>query len=169
MGNCHLLTNDSAYQVYFDKKSISLVYSTDLMKFLNLIGDCLFETPTYLAFKGHTDKKPKLEYAAINPNDLPSTLSKNEEWKHLFYFVNKETHEKTSLDNVYEWQKKRDAFDHALFVSKDSPRNFGDILRFAEMVYYKPAFQYLQTLNDTIYYFNHLKSQIDIFLLTLFY
>ncbi len=165
IGNCHLLTNDSAYQVYFDNQSIYLAYPTDLNKFLNLLRDCLFETPTHLAFKGNTDKKPKLEYAAIDPVDLPNTRSKNEEWKHLFYLVNKKTREKTILDQIYEWKKNKDAYEQAMYSYND-PFNkmfFGEILRFEEVAFYKPSFQTIKFLNDTIYYFNHLKSQIDIY------
>jgi hypothetical protein len=163
MGCCHLLTKDSAYQVYSNNQSTQLIYPIHLDKFYSILGDCLFETSTHIAFENKASNNPKKEYAAIDVSDLPSLTSGDEKWKHSFYLIDKKTHETTVLDQVYEWQKKRDAFDHALFVAKDSPRNFGDILRFAEMVYYKPAFQYLQTLNDTIYYFNHLKSQIDIF------
>lgn len=170
MGNCHLLTNDSAYQMYFDEESITFLYPTDLKKFLNLIGNCLFETPNHLVFGDNTNEKPKqklkLEYTAGNPNDLPSTRSKNEAWKHLFYFVNKETHEKTILDKVDESWKNRDAYENAL-LSFNSPHNtthFGALLRFEELTFYKPSFQTVMFLNDTIYYFNHLKSQIEIYL-----
>ena len=165
MGNCHLLTNDSAYQVHLDKQSIYLAYPTDLKNFFNFLGDCLFETPKHLAFEGNTDKKPKIEYASRNLYDLPTTKSEDEDWKHLFYFVNKESHKKTILDNVYEWKKKRDAFERAIFVVADpvNVMTFGDILRFEEMTFYKPSFQTVKFLNDTIYYFNHLKSQIDIY------
>lgn len=166
MGNCHVLTNDSAYQIYFHNEKIHLIYPTDLPKFLKLLGNCLFETPTHLAFKANTDKKPKLEYAAISIYDLPDTRSKNEEWKHLFYLMNKKTHEKTILDNVYEWEKNCDAFDHAMFMHDPNNEHsmfFGDLLRFEETSIYKPSFQTVKFLNDTIYYFNHMKSQIDIY------
>ena len=162
-GSCHLLTKDSAYQVYSDNQSTQLVYPIPLDKFYSILGDCLFETDTHVAFEDKANNNPKKEYAAIDVSDLPSLSSGNEKWKHSFYLIDKKTHETTVLDKVYEWEKKRDAFDHALFVAPGSRRNFGDILRFAEMVYYKPAFQSLHVLNDTIYYFNHLKSQIDIF------
>jgi len=70
------------------------------------------------------------------------------------------------FDNVYEWEKNRDAYEHAMFIylhSDPDKRDFGETLRFEEMTYFKPAFQSLQILNDTIYYFNHLKSQIDVY------
>jgi hypothetical protein len=166
MGNCHLLTGDSAYQVYFHNESIQLIYPTHLPKFLKFLGNCLFETPTHLAFEANTDKRPKLEYAAIGIYDFPNTRSKNEQWKHLFYLMNKKTHEKTILDNVYEWEKNHNAFDHAMFVfDPNNPHSmfFGDLLRFEETSIYKPSFQTVKFLNDTIYYFNHMKSQIDIY------
>lgn len=163
MGNIHLMTNDSAYQLYSSNQSINLIYPTHLKKFMELLSSCLFETDTHLAFEGNTGNTPKLEYAAKDVHDLAAGRSKNEQWKHLFYFLNKKTHEKVILDNVYEWEKKRDAFEQAMFRF-DSPFNntaFGVILRFEEMTFYKPSFQSLKLLNDTIYYFNHLKSQID--------
>lgn len=165
MGNCHLLTNDSAYQVYVLNETISFIYATHLPKFLKLLGNCLFETQTHLAFEGNTDEVPKLEYAAKGVNDVPSKKSNNEKWKHLFYLVNKETHKKVILDNIYEWKKNRDAFEQAVF-RYSSPMNrmsFGEILRSEELIFYQPSFQTVRLLNDTIYYFNHLKSQIDIY------
>ena len=165
MSNCHLLTIDSAYQLYSLNDSIHFIYPTLLTKFLNSLGNCLFETPTYFAFEGNTDKAPKLEYAAISISDLPSTKSKNEEWKHIFYMVNKKTHEKIILDQVYEWEKNKDAFEHAIFLYND-PLNklfFGDLLRCEEMMFFKPSYQTIKLLNNTIYYFNHLKSRIDIY------
>jgi hypothetical protein len=165
MGNCHLLTNDSAYQVYVLNETISFSYATHLPKFLKLLGNCLFETQTHLAFEGNTDEEPKLEYAAKEVNDAPSRKSNNEKWKHLFYLVNKETREKIILDNIYEWKKKRDAFEQAVF-RYSSPMNrmtFADLLRSEELMFYPPSFQAVRLLNDTIYYFNHLNSQIDIY------
>jgi len=166
MGNCHLLTSDSAYQIYPSKESIHLIYATHLHKFLKLLGNCLFETPTYLVFEDYTNKTLKLEYAAMGFYDLYDSKSKNEEWKHLFYLMNKNTHEKTILDNIYEWEKTRNAFEHASFVyDPDDPHGMflGDHLRFEESIIFKPSFQTIKLINDTIYYFNHLKSKIDVY------
>ncbi len=165
MGNCHLLTKDSAFQVYFDEYSLRLIYPAALNKFVNLLGDCLFETPNYIAFQGKTNDKQKLEYAAIDLYDLPHNKSENERWKHLFYFVDKETHEKIIIDKINEGKKNMDAFEQAIYIlySKENKLFFGDILRFEEMTYFAPSFQTMKYLNDTIYYFNHLKSQINFY------
>jgi len=165
LGNCHLLTRDSAYQIYIEQQKMALVYPAPLQSFLNTLGDCLFETSDYLAFRGFTDESVKLEYASRDMMDVPIKKSKNEKWKHLFYFINKKSHKKTVLDQVYEWEKNRDAYDQAVFVFND-PYNrlfFGEILRFKEMTSFKPAFQSLELINDTIYYFNHLQSKIDVY------
>ncbi len=164
MGNCHLLTKDTAYQIYFERETLYLIYPNSVQKLYNLLGNCLFETNTHLAFQGNTDKTQNLDYSASLHANIPGINSKNDAWKHLFYFVNKQTHEKTILIATNEWEKKRDAYDHTMFlINSGSVRHFSDILRFAEMVYYKPAFQTLKLLNDSIYYFNHLKSRIDIY------
>ena len=166
MGNCHLFTKDTAYQVFYSDSKLFLIYPTPLKKFYNILADCLFETPCCLAFEGNTDQSANLRYAARDLYDLPNIRpGDNDKWKHLFFLVNKETHEKIVLDRVYEWEKKRDAYDHALFVFADplNKRSFGDILRGEEMIFFKPAFQSLKFLNNSIYYFNHLKSRIEIY------
>jgi len=165
MGNCHLLTKDTAYQVYYDKETLYLIYPNPLMNFYNLLGNCLFETATHLAFEEDADKTRNLDYTARLRSDMPGTNSKNDAWKHLFYFVNKQTQEKTILIATNEWEKKRDAYEQAMFILRtgDSHRSFDDILRGEEIFFYKPAFQILKLLNDSIYYFNHLQSRIDIY------
>ncbi len=168
MGNCQLLTWDSAYQVYFTNGSIKLIYPTYWEKFYSLLANCLFETQTHLAFKENSRKQKKADYAALTLSDLsnPRDLTGKDEWQHQFFLVDKTTHKKTILDAVSEWEKKRDAYDHAMFIFTDNElthRSFGDILRFAEIAYFRPAFQTLKLLNDTIYYFNHLRSRIDVY------
>ena len=166
MGSCHLFSKDTAYQIYFADSSIYLLYPTQLQKLNTILGNCLFETPAYFAFEGNADKSTNLNYAARNLSDLPNTRpGNNDKWKHLFYLINKKTHEKTILDQVYEWEKKRDAYNHAMYVFSDSNNRmfFGELLRCEEMMFFMPAFQTLKLLNDTIYYFNHLKSRIEIY------
>lgn len=163
-GSCHVLTKDSAYQVYFDNKSIQLIYPIKLDKFFLILGDCLFETRTNIAFERKANGTHNKDYATQDFSDLPYLGPGNKKWNHLFYLVNKKTQVTTILNHVYEWKKKADAYDHSLFIiSPYTKRSFDDILRFSEMVYYKPAFQTLKLLNDTIYYFNHLESRIDVY------
>lgn len=162
-GTCHILTNDSAYQIHWDSQKIKLHYPVNADRFFEIIGDCLFITKTHIAFEKKADDVPDKNYAAKNSNDLSESGSEINKWNQKFYLIDKSTHQTIVIDHLNEWKKKRDAFDHALFVSAYSHRYFGDILRFAEMVYYKPAFLTLKLLNDTMYYFNHLESRIDIY------
>jgi len=166
IGNCNLLTNDSAYQIYYNNELIHLIYATHLSKFLELLGNCIFETQTYLAFEVNTNKTTKDEYAAKDLSDIHIIKSNNGAWNHLLYFINKKNHKKIILDNFYEYEKTRKAFEHANDIydpSNTHGRYFGEILRFEESIMYKPSFQTVKLINDTIYYFNHIKSKIDIY------
>ncbi len=162
-GTCHLLTRDSAYQIYFDKSSVQLIYPINVQKLYNLLGNCLFETDTHFAFEEGSKNNSKDLYASRDLSSLPNLNSGDEKWSHVFFLMDKNTKEKVLLDKVFEWEKKRDAIQHASFELPNSHRSFGEMLRFAEMVFFKPAFQCVKLINDTIYYFNHLKSQIDIY------
>lgn len=162
-GSCHLLTKDLAYQVYFDNSSIQLIYPYNLEKLYDLFGNCLFETPYHLAFEGGQRNNLDNQYASRDLSALPNVGSGNEKWNHIFFLIDKTTKEKTLLDKVFESEKKRSAIEHASFELPESHRTFDEMLRFAEMVFFKPSFQTVKLINDTIYYFNHLKSQIDIY------
>ncbi len=165
MGNCHLITNDSAYQIYFDGKSIQLIYAVKLDRFKKLLENCLFETPGYLVFEYNSNSRTDLMYAACRPSEITEP-SKNGNWKQQFYAVDKINHKKTIIDEFDEREKRRTAFEYSKFIyynQKDTARYFGDILRFNEMAFFKQAFQSMKYLNDTIYYFNHLKSCINLY------
>lgn len=167
MANCHLLTRDSTYQIHCSDEMIVLLYPSPWEKFHKTLGSCLFETYSHLAFEGNKGKKTKDEFVTKKQIDLSSTMAPTaqSDWNHFFYLVNKKTGKHTVLDKTNEWKKTRDAYDHAMFIADDpnTKRSFGDILRFAQMVYFKPAFQTIKYLNDSIYYFNHLESRIDIY------
>lgn len=162
-GTCHILTSDSVYQIHWDSQKIKLHYPVNADRFFEILGDCLFMTKTHIAIEKKANDIPDKNYAAKNSNDLSESGSEIDKWNQKFYLIDKSTHQTIVIDHLNEWEKKRDAFDHALFVSAYSHRYFGDILRFAEMVYYKPAFLTLKLLNDSMYYFNHLESRIDIY------
>ncbi|RLD88375.1 MAG: hypothetical protein DRJ09_08555 [Bacteroidetes bacterium] len=118
MGNCHLLTKDSAYQVYFNNKTIQLLFPVNLNRFKMLLGNCLFETPKYLVFNYKSNTHPELMYAARKPEDITKP-SKNGNWKQQFYAINKQTHRKKIIDEFDEPEKRREAFeDGLLLVSK---------------------------------------------------
>ncbi len=165
MGNCHLITNDSAYQIYYDGKSIQLIYAAALDKFRKLLGNCIFETPEYLVFEYNSNRGVDLMYAAHNPIEITKP-SKNGNWNQQFYGVDKINHKKMIIDEFNEREKRQMAFEYSKFIfynQKDTTRYFGDILRFNEMAFFKQAFQAMKYLNDTIYYFNHLKSCINLY------
>ena len=165
MGNCHLLTNDSAYQLSFDERNPRLIYAVNLDRFKKLLGNCLFETPKYLVFTYNSNNKPDLMYATRNPIEITEP-SKNGSWKQQFYGVDKNRHQKVIIDEFDEREKRQTAYEYSQFIyynQKDTTRYFGDILRFNEMTFFKQAFQSMQYLNDTIYYFNHLKSCINLY------
>ena len=164
-GNCHLVTDDSAYQIFFNGKVLDLIYPVATQRFYRSLGNCLFETPDYLFFIEKENIHPESMYAAHKPEEITKP-SANGNWQQTFYAINKTTHEKIVIDKFDECKKRIEAFEYSKFIfynQIDTTRYFGDILRFNEMSFYKPAFQSLHYLNDTIYYFNHRKSNILIY------
>ncbi len=163
-GQCHLIGKDSVYQIFAKNNQLYFIYPTQKERFMQYFKDCLFETVNYIAMEGLTDKSGKIEYASTSSSDMPQVLSNNEQWKHFFYAVHKKSKDIKILDYSYEWKKIHDAYAYALYLESD-PENklwFGDLLRFEEMTSCKPSLQKMVLLGDSIYYFNHLQSSIDI-------
>lgn len=167
-GNCHLITSKAAYQVYFDGKKLYLIYPTPKDNFDKMLKNCLFETGKFLAFRNnHVTTKNDVKYASIDIADFHSNQTVNP-WIQLFYLIDKKNHTVKQVDYMNEMKKKMDSFHYALWLYS-LPENcrpiasFGDILRFNEMTWAKPSFQALKLIADTIYYFDHGRSQIKVF------
>ena len=176
MENCQLITDDKVYQIYFNGKDLFLIYPESYERFSELLKNCLFETSDFLAFKNNFSDDPlDVKYASIDPGDFYSN-AEHDLWKQSFYVIYKRTHEKKYIDFINEWKKKTESFNYAYdlymtslrlarsgMAARPPQRQLGDILRLNEMTWAKPAYQDIKLLHDTIYYFNHLNSRIDIY------
>ena len=167
-GNCHVVTSKAVYQVYFSGQKLYLIYPTPKDNFDKMLKNCLFETNKYLAFRNdHIPTKPDVKYASWDIADYHSNQTVNP-WVQFFYLIDKKNHTVKRIAYLNEMKKKMDSYNYAVWLYS-LPENcrpvvkFGDILRLNEMTWAKPSFQALKLLNDTIYYFNHLKSRIDVY------
>jgi hypothetical protein len=148
LGECHVLDDEKARQVIIDDTLLRLMHMIPIDRFHNIVDDCLFETPAYLVFEKEINR-----------------------FYHRFYSIHKSTGLKEELFTSIEGRKARDLSNRINYIVMHPQifRNIPASIRFEEEVMYKPALLLLQKIHDTIYYFNHARSRIDVFDTTLEY
>lgn len=142
LGNSHLLTEDSAYQINFENNLLTLCYPVEIERFNSVLKDCLFSTDSLLFFQDIS----VMGYAFS------------------CYCINIDTYVKTpfiadnDIDRYFALQ------DNIRFI-KDHPSRYPIefSIRFEKEIMCKPYKQYLTILNDTIFYFNHQNASIDLY------
>ena len=156
----HLLTKDSAYQISFSGNSISFLKPVEINKFYSVLKDCLFESGNNIFFKEDLKFDFGKEYYAINTtNKKPTSFIKLLDTTKLVDYLN---------NFSYLTSKYWGYYIPAASVENDSLlmsniRNFENENRFSNEIVFKPIYNRLVHINDTIIYFNHLYSSIQIF------
>ncbi|MEA3477743.1 MAG: carboxypeptidase-like regulatory domain-containing protein [Bacteroidota bacterium] len=140
LGICHVYDKHFAHQVELADSQLLLRHPVSTDKFHKTLDDCLFETSKQVVFQ--------------------TTFNK---YNQQFYCIDKETDLKRTILSAYEIQKARALNEQITFILTH-PDWFGDIeaaIRFEREIMYKPSFQVMHKVGDTVYYFNHMVSSLD--------
>lgn len=105
LGNVHVLSGDSVYQVCHDGNRTKLCYVTGLGKFREILADCVTSTDSLLYFRKESADQLSAEY----------------------YQVDRCTHRRDLFaalgDEEKERMKRRNPGDYELLTMRDPPRN----------------------------------------------
>jgi len=144
--NLHLLTADTAYQIYFDGKDIQLLYPTDKKKFMDAFPEFLEIYQGKIILRQYAFDDQALLYYFFNVKD--TTIQRF--WSE-------------ATQAVYN---KVDGLMGSIPITRDGKATsqfnlFNADERFVKMAFYAPIFCPLQIIRDTIYIFNFTNSQIE--------
>ena len=70
LGNLHVLSHDSGYQVFREGNRLHLIHPVSLRKFDDVLKNCVAATPEILFFQRVTDRGMGVEYYGINRKTL---------------------------------------------------------------------------------------------------
>lgn len=138
LGNVHLLTKDTAYQIYYNSKSIHLLYPNEVNLFLKNLKNCIFELNSKLYFKEYSRFEQQLNYYYFDENTkVPANFRT---------ILNKQN---LSIINSLKYVPKERCkyIDEVLFFQK----------QFFEDSVYCPIVKSL----DSIYLFNFIDNRIE--------
>lgn len=139
---CHLLTKDSSYQISYSDSLLSLNYPMEIDYFHSVMDDCLFKTDSSMFFQN----KYRNGYS------------------YDFYTINLDTKKPNTFISSNDIDRIQALMDEIEFYIKHPPRCQIDFaIRFEKEMMLPPFKQYLHLINDTIFYFNHQNSSIDIY------
>lgn len=142
LGQCHLLTKDSAYQVIFADTLLSIDNSLELSEFYEIMDDCLFSIDSLVFFK----EKDKNGYS------------------YAYYTVNAKNKEINTFIKSYDYERLQSLQESIDFLKKHPPAcSIFIAIDFEKRFMYQPFKQYLKLIDNSLYYFNHQNSTIDIY------
>ena len=139
---CHIVTSDSVYQVVKSDTALFIDNPMEKSRFSTIMSDCLFSLGEQVYFQ-------RIE---------------NKGYTYEFYSVNDKTKEVHHLVKSIDTDRYNDLQASLAFTYKHPPlyTPFGIALYFDKKFMYKPLKQFLIKLDDSIYYFNHQQSLLEV-------
>lgn len=144
--NLHLLTADTAWQVYFDGKDLQLLYPSDKKKFMESFPEFLELYQGKIILRQYAFDDQALLYYFYNVKD--TTVQRF--WAEATPEIYRRTDGLMSAIQITRNGKGTSRFD--LFNADE---------RFVKMAFYAPIFCPLQIIRDTIYIFNFTNDMIE--------
>ncbi len=157
LGNTHLISKDSAYQIWINKNGITLLPPVEINRFYSILKSCVLKKNNNYFFRiglladlgekivvidGNT-KKRKLFVTSIDS-------SKYE------HYLNDVLH----LAGMYPGYDIPAASVESDCLLMNNIRKYEVQSRFIREFVYRPVYNKLLNINDTLIYFNHIKSFI---------
>lgn len=140
LDNCHILTQDSAYQIIQVDTLWQICCSYEINRFHTIMADCLFQADNYLIFKQITYDGYSQSFFGINVYDKSRhNFIRNDDFGLL----------QQLYDEIGFLQEHPSALQHEVAV------------RFAEEFMFKPFKDALLQFDDTLYHFNFKDGKID--------
>ncbi len=143
LGNCHIFTKDTVYQVIFTNNLLSLGYPVEVSKFNETVKDCLFSVDDMIYFQRVYNNGYSCDFYTVNIKNKTKRM-----------FLQCSDHERMN------------GLKRSLrFLSAYPPERvpLGIAMHFEKTVMFKPVKQELIRLSDTLFLFNHHIGSLEVF------
>jgi len=149
LGYLHVLTADSAYQVFREETHLSLVYPTAMERFKNTLFDCVASTPDLLFFRKISRDGMGVEFYSLNKKtSVRQTISQlNDEAKSKMLRRNPDDYGMLLRERIPEG---REAFEQWVWVKK---------------ILYKPNASALHRIDNLLCIFNTADYTLELYTL----
>jgi len=160
LGNIHLITKDSAYQLWINKTRLLFYKPVELNKFYSFLKDCLLKKESSLFYRKRmlADLGEEI-YRYSSKNKKPVLFIKSCDEKKYERYIN----DILRLSGMYPGHNIPAASVEGDLGLLNSIRSFEIENRFLKDFVYKPIYNKLLSIHDTLVYFNHINSTIDLY------
>jgi hypothetical protein len=147
LGNIHVLTGDSAYQVFREKSNLLLIYPTPMKRFREVLMNCVLSTAEDLYMKKADKTGQSVSY----------------------YKIDRKSSERTMLTLVEDSLKKKmlrlNTHDYDLLMQSTQPLGRQDFVdwSYVHKILYRPVSTALTRIGDFICIFNTADKTIEFY------
>lgn len=161
MGNIHLLTSDSSFQVFIDKNKITIYAPFPNSKFEEVLKPCIAKADRYLYFQQFAPGRQSAVYYAVDSISKQRITIKEitDEHKQRMweeehnYLLSKYGYTVTNAGVA------KTAEELHTYRAKELDKLF------AKEIIYTDIYVPLKIINDTLYIFDHINNEIEVFTL----
>lgn len=147
LGYIHVLSEDSAYQVFLKKDTILFPHKADMFKFRSTMSNCVASTDDLLFFR---EESPDLQIID-------------------FYYINRKNKQKQYLASVIDEEGlkmlRKNPYDYYLFMMDTLPASNLEMEEYSlvKNLLYKPNTSVLKKLGDTLVIFNTTNGSFNLY------
>jgi hypothetical protein len=147
LGYIHVLSQDSAYQVYFNSDTLELFYASDIKKFNETVLRCAASTDERMFFREESWDKLTVRFFHVH-----------RQTKQMAYMASSSDKEKLKI--LY-----KNPMDLYLFMSDTLPCSIGDIVEYVYIrkILYKPNASVMHRIGDTLCVFNTIDGSLELY------
>jgi hypothetical protein len=147
LGYIHVLSADSAYQVFLGKDMMTFPHKASIRKFHSTMSNCVASTSDLLYFR----------------EESPDHLKVN------FFWVNRKNKLKRYLASTTDQEKlnllRNNSYDYYLLVMDTLPNTDAEMIEWvwANKILYKPNLSVLEKIGDSLVIFNTTDGAVDLY------
>jgi hypothetical protein len=160
LGNAHVITPDSAYQVWIKNNDLLLLKPVGLKKFNAVLKDCLFKKEECLFYKkSMTADLGEEIYVFSSKLKQPKLFIKAYDKERYEHYLNDVLH----IMGMYHGYEIPAAAVESDSLLMRNIHKFEIEARFLREFVYRPVYNKLFRIHDSLVYFNHINGFIEIY------
>jgi hypothetical protein len=159
LGNIHLLGQDSVYQIYFADNELLFLKPFTIKDFEQQLEPCITSCENNMFFSSYYNHHQSLIYFAINKNNKKKIYLEKISNAESISYIEKYLKEmpkgsiNTSNENVASGMGDDPTLDREIEEDYD----------YVAQILSKPIYSPLFNINDSIFIFDHIKKQVNVF------
>jgi hypothetical protein len=147
LGNLHVLSKDSIYQVYLGNEIISLIYEYDIERFESSLVNCMIATEDAMYFRKQSPDRLSVDFLKVD---------RHSRQRQLFA---------STKDEVMGKVLRENPSDYAYLISDRIPDGRENLVEYiwVRKILYKPNRSMMHRMGDSLFVFNLSDTTVEVY------